>query len=116
MSEEYPVEMTGRVFFIRLPDGSKAYLRYHREDGRLFLDATYTPEKWRGRGLAKRLVEKAIEYAEQNGLKIVPICSYSVYYFLKNPDKRDLLAEEYRDIDLEAYFKERLEAEKKDKH
>ncbi len=112
MSGEFTVEMTGRVFYIRLPDKSKAYLRYHIEDGKLYLDATYTPEQWRGRGLARKLVEKAIDYAVSKGLKIAPICSYSVYYFLKNPDKRDLLADEYRGIDLEEYFKERLEAEK----
>ena len=112
MSEEFKVEMTGRVFYIRLPDRSKAYLRYHIEDGKLFLDATYTPENWRGRGLARKLVERALEYAAENGLKIAPICSYSVYYFLKNPDRRDMLAEEYRSIDLEKYFKERLEEER----
>ncbi len=112
MNEEYKVEMTSRVFFIRLPDKSKAYLRYHIEDGKLFLDATYTPENWRGRGLARKLVEYALDYASRNGLKIAPICSYSVYYFIKNPEKRDMLAEEYRDIDLQKYFEERLAAEK----
>ncbi len=112
MTEEYKVEMTGRVFFIRLPDRSKAYLRYHIENGKLFLDATYTPENWRGRGLAKKLVEYALNYAKEKGLKIAPICSYSVHYFIKNPDKRDMLAEEYRNIDLQKYFEERLAAEK----
>ena len=112
MTEEYKVEMTGRVFFIRLPDRSKAYLRYHIENGRLFLDATYTPENWRRRGLAKKLVDYAVEYAKENNLKIVPICSYSVYYFIKNPDKLDLLDEKYRNIDLQKYFEERLAEEK----
>ncbi len=113
--EEPKVEMTGRVFYIRLPDGSKAYLRYHIEDGKLYLDATYTPEQWRGRGLAKKLVDYAVDYAVKNNLKIAPICSYSVRYFIKNPDKRDLLADEFKNIDLEKYFEERLRAEQEGK-
>lgn len=112
MNDEYKVEMTGRVFFIRLPDKSKAYLRYHIENGKLYLDATYTPENWRGKGLAKKLVEYALDHARKNGLKIAPVCSYSVYYFIKNPEKRVMLAEEYKKIDLEKYFEERLAAEK----
>ncbi|HIE37385.1 TPA: N-acetyltransferase [Candidatus Geothermarchaeota archaeon] len=112
MSVEYKVNMTSRVFYIRLPDNSKAYLKYHIEGGKLYLDSTYTPENWRGRGLAKRLVEYALDYAVREGLKIAPICSYSVYYFIKNPDKVDMLADEYRGIDLKKYYEERLEAEK----
>jgi len=114
-TSEFRVEMTGRVFYIRLPDGSKAYLRYHVDDGKLYLDATYTPDKWRGRGLAKKLVDYALDYAARNNLKVAPICSYSVRYFIKNPDKKILLADEYREMDLERYFEERLRAEQESK-
>ncbi|MGQ9782197.1 MAG: GNAT family N-acetyltransferase [Nitrososphaeria archaeon] len=113
--EEFKVERTSTVFFIRLPDRSKAYLKYSVEGDRLNLIETYTPEAYRGRGLAKLMVDKAVEYAVKNKLKIVPICSYSVYYFIKFEDRRILLASEYRDMkdnELKEYYKERLERER----
>ncbi|MEM3404127.1 MAG: GNAT family N-acetyltransferase [Nitrososphaeria archaeon] len=113
--DEFKVERTSTVFFIRLPDKSKAYLKYSVEGDRLNLIETYTPEAYRGKGLAKLMVDKAVEYAVKKGLKIVPLCSYSVYYFIKFGDKRVLLAGEYRDMgdnELEEYYKKRLEHEK----
>ncbi|MCE4604429.1 MAG: N-acetyltransferase [Aeropyrum sp.] len=109
------VRMTSRVFYVSFSDGSKAFLRYRIEDGKLLLVETYTPPQHRGKGIARLMVEKALEVAREKGLQIVPICSYSVYYFIKNPDKRGILAEPYRsmsDDELKRYYQERLEAEK----
>ena len=112
MAESYRVEMTRRVFYIRLPDGSKAYLKYMVDGNRLKLIETYTPPKYRGRGLARVLTEYALKHAMEKGLYVEPICSYSVYYFIKHSDKRNLLAPEYREVDLEELFRRRIEEEK----
>jgi len=45
------------VYFIRFRDGSKAYLAV-KEDNKMYLIETYTPEQHRGKGYAKMLVEK----------------------------------------------------------
>jgi len=106
---------TSEVIYIKFSDGSKAYLAYKIEDGKMFLIETYTPPQHRGRGYAKMLVEKAIEITLSKNLEIVPICSYSIYYFLKNRDKRVILADPYKnmsDQELENYYKERLEEER----
>jgi predicted GNAT family acetyltransferase len=113
--EEYKVEYTSTVFFIRLPNKQKAWLKYEIEDGMMKLIQTYTPPEFRGRGLARLLVEKAIEVAKERNLKIYPICSYSVYYFLKYPEKREFLVEEFKklsDAELGRYYNERLNEEK----
>ncbi len=118
MSNEVVVERRGSVYFVRFEDGSKAYLAV-REDpdkGVMELVETYTPPQHRGKGIAKALVKKAVEDARKKGLKVVPICSYSVYYFIKYPEERDVLAEEYRtmgDEGLRKYFEERLATEKR---
>lgn len=65
--------------------------------------------------MAKLMVERAIESASERRLKIAPVCSYSVYYFLENPDKRGVLAEPYRGMseeELRKYYEERLRAER----
>ncbi|MEM1758705.1 MAG: GNAT family N-acetyltransferase [Acidilobaceae archaeon] len=115
MSEDLIVEYTSTVFFVRFNDGSKAFLRYNIEGDKIFLIETYTPPQHRGKGVARLMVEKAIEVATNNNLKIVPICSYSVYYFLKNPEKKFMLAEPYNKMseqELKKYYEERLQAEK----
>ncbi len=99
------VKKAGSVFYIRFEDGSKAYLATTEEGDTLKLVETYTPEHKRGRGYGRILVEEAIRYAREKDLKIVPICSYSIYYFLKNPDKRDILADEFRKMSDEELMK-----------
>lgn len=115
MPGELKVEYTSTVFYVKFPDGSKAFLRYRIEDDKMLLIETYTPEQHRGKGVARMMVEKALEVAKDRDLKVVPICSYSVYYFIKNPDKRGLLAEPYKSMseeELKKYYEERLAAEK----
>lgn len=117
MSSKIVVERKGSVYFVRFGDDSKAYLAI-REDpdkGIMELVETYTPPQHRGKGVAKALVMKAVGDARTKGLRVVPICSYSVYYFIKHPEERDVLAEEYREMGdegLRRYFEERLAAEK----
>ena len=117
MSDQIIVERKGSIYFVRFEDGSKAYLavRENPERGIMELIETYTPPQHRGKGVAKAMVRRALEDARMKGLKIVPICSYSVYYFIKHPEERDVLADEFKELGdegLRRYFKERLAAEK----
>jgi len=115
---EIKIEKRGMVYFIRFNDGSKAWLSFKEEDGKMYLMETYTPEAYRGRGYARMLVEAAVKDARVKGLKIVPICSYSVYYFIKSKKDRDILADPYRQMDdeeLRKYFEKRL-AEERSRH
>ncbi|MDI6819768.1 MAG: GNAT family N-acetyltransferase [Candidatus Hodarchaeaceae archaeon] len=68
------------------------YLKYRVSGNLLFIDATFTPEGHRGRGLAERLTRAAIAYAQRNALKIVPNCSYARGYFERHPEYLGLLA------------------------
>jgi len=90
MQEE--VKRRPNEFVIRLAPGRYAYLKYSMSGNALHIDATFTPEEYRGRGLAEKLMEAAIAYAQQNALKIVPNCSYAKSYFEKHHEHRDLLA------------------------
>ncbi|MGC8910974.1 MAG: GNAT family N-acetyltransferase [Nitrososphaeria archaeon] len=113
---EFEVKQTGSVFYIRLPDNSKAYLKYKIEDNIMYLIETYTPPAYRGIGLAKMMIDKAVEYAAKENLKIIPECSYAIKYFIKNNDKyRELLADKYKSMSIESleeYYRQRLEYEK----
>jgi len=71
------------MFHVRLAPGKHSYLKYSIEGGDMKILSTYTPEEFRGRGLAAILMEEAIKYAKENNLRIVPVCSYAKYYLEK---------------------------------
>ena len=96
MSQEYHVIHRPKInkFLVRLVPGKYAYLGYKVEGGKFYIETTYTPEEYRGRGIAAYLTRVAIEWAREKGLKVVPVCSYAVYFFKKNKDLWDVLAPE----------------------
>jgi len=113
-SGELVVKHTSRVIYVEFDDGSKAFLRYSVEGNVMNLVETYTPPQHRGKGVAKAMVEYAVKLARENNWLIKPICSYAVYYFMKNPDKRNVLIPEYRNLSDEEFnklYNERLRAE-----
>jgi len=112
------VKRASTVFTIQGIRGEKPYLRYQvdRENQVMKILETYVPPKLRGRGIAKLLVEEAIRYAKEQGLKIEPVCSYAVYYFIKNPDKREVLIEDLKGKEtkeLERLYEARRSLEKR---
>ncbi|MEM1719381.1 MAG: GNAT family N-acetyltransferase [Desulfurococcaceae archaeon] len=94
----YVIKHTSQVIYAVLPSGSKAYLKYQVEGNVMKLIETYTPPEFRGRGIATQLVDYAINLAQRNNWLIEPICSYTVYYFMKNREKRGILIERYRNL------------------
>ena len=115
MSTDLDIKHTSRIIYAKLSDGSKAYIKYMVENNVMKLLETYTPPQHRGKGIARKLMDYAIKLAKENNWLIEPICSYSVYYFIKNPDKRELLIPQYRKLseeELKELFKKRLEEEK----
>ncbi|AFK51121.1 hypothetical protein TCELL_0697 [Thermogladius calderae 1633] len=98
-----------------LPDNTKAFIRYRVDNNVMKLLETYTPPQHRGKGIAGQLMEYAVNMAKEKGYLIEPICSYSIYYFLKHKEAREWLAEPYRsmsDEELKSLFEKRLEEEK----
>ncbi|MEM0325458.1 MAG: GNAT family N-acetyltransferase [Desulfurococcaceae archaeon] len=112
--EELRIKHTSQVIYAVLPDGSKAYVKYSVENNVMKLLETYVPQQYRGRGLAKQLVEYAIEMAKSSGLVIEPVCSYAIYYFMKNPEKRHILHEAFRMLNDEEWQKLYEEARKRE--
>lgn len=53
------------------------YLTYEILDGCLDIQHTVVDSAFRGQGLGKILLDRAKEYADINGLKIIPTCSYA---------------------------------------
>lgn len=79
-------------YVIDLAPGAEAEMTYRKEgDGPMVITHTGVPPEFEGRGIAARLVNKAIADARDEGFKITPVCSYVVAQFKRHPEWADLL-------------------------
>jgi len=78
-------------FEAQLPEGL-CRADYRRVGNALHMVHTEVPPEARGRGLAGRVVEAALDYAEANGLTITPMCPYVRTYFVRHPERQPLLS------------------------
>ena len=84
-------DQAGSQFFTEV-DGQRALLDYRLADGVLAITHTGVPEAIGGRGIAGALVRAAFEYAQANGLKVAPRCSYAASWMQRHPEFADLAA------------------------
>ncbi len=72
-------------------DGSVAVLDYV-EQGKdiLIFTHTFVPPALRGKNIAARLTQYALDDARLQGKKVLPQCSYTVAYMAKNKEYADL--------------------------
>ena len=57
----------------------------------IVVTTTFVPESYRGRGIAGKLTSKLVEFADENGYKVWPLCSYTRKYLERK--RPDLIAE-----------------------
>ena len=80
--------------FVAEVDGSEAVVQYGQPDVETIdLFRTFTPEALRGRGVAGRIVEAALEYARAEGLRVVPTCPYVARFIEKHAEYQELVAD-----------------------
>ena len=91
---------------IQIDDHRKKCAFYIDEDGEWVAELTYTltgedtmeidhtevDEKLEGQGIGKQLVEAAVAYARENGLKVVATCPYARKVIESTPELADALA------------------------
>jgi uncharacterized protein len=63
--------------------GHLALLEYKLSDGVFQIDYVYVPAAYRGLGIAGQLMEAALAYAQSEGLRVNPICSYARAYIAR---------------------------------
>lgn len=61
------------------------------DSGRIIIEHTLVKPKFNGKGYGKLMVEKAVVYARQNGLRLTPICEYAKNVIDKNEEYKDIL-------------------------
>lgn len=74
-------------------DNVKAKIEYDLQKDRMFLLHTEVPPALGGRGVGQAIVEKTLQYLDENNLKLVPLCSFVASYVKKHPEWKKLLAQ-----------------------
>ena len=73
-------------------DGKLAFVEYKTAPHRIIFVHTEVPEELGGRGIAQELAKTALDYARQNKLHVVALCSYIAAYIKRHPDYQDLIS------------------------
>lgn len=73
-------------------DGQLGVVAYQRRNNTLFFTHTEVPGKFQGLGVAGKLAHSALEYARDNNLTIVPLCSYIAAYVRRHPEYQTLVS------------------------
>jgi hypothetical protein len=76
--------------------GQTAFLAYRRFPDRLVLVHTEVPPALEGKGIAGKLVARALDLARAAHLRVIPLCPYVASFVRKHPEYHDLLSAEDR--------------------
>lgn len=80
------------AFFIDEEGEWVAELTYFRSaDNTITVDHTEVDPKLQGQNIGRKLVEAAVNYARENGLKIKPVCPYTRKVIDSTPEFQDVL-------------------------
>jgi predicted GNAT family acetyltransferase len=80
-------------FVLRINGERHGYLEFTRpEVGLMRIEYVEVSPGLRGTGLGRQLVSKAIEFARETQLRVVPICSYARAVIQRDPSMSPLLA------------------------
>lgn len=59
--------------------------------GKIIIDHTEVDPEEKGKGIGSVLLDKAVEYARDNNLKILPLCPFAKAQFDRDVNIRDVL-------------------------
>ncbi len=60
-------------------------------DDKIIIDHTEVNPGNEGKGFGKKMLTKAVEYAREKNIKIIPLCSFAKSVFDKVPEFKDVL-------------------------
>lgn len=71
-------------------DGQLCKLDYLRDGDTFVITHVGVPAEFRGQGVAGRITQAGLEYAREQSLRVIPMCSYAAAYVRRNPQYLEL--------------------------
>lgn len=84
------VHNPGENRFETFIDGKLCKLDYLQNGRNFVITHVGVHPSLRGQGVAGKIVEAGIEYARENSLRVVPMCSYAAAYIRRHPELAEL--------------------------
>ena len=78
-------------------DGKLSKLDYIQDAKNFVITHVGVYPEHRGQGVAAKIVDAAMQYARENALRVVPMCSYAAAYIRRNPKYVELTAQDRSD-------------------
>jgi predicted GNAT family acetyltransferase len=79
-------------FFIEVEGKTEAQMTFvFAGEDKIIIDHTEVNPGNNGRGYGKMMVQKAVDFAREKNIKIIPLCPFAKSVFDKTPDLRDVL-------------------------
>ena len=80
------------AFYIEIEGIQEAMMTFvYAGEDKIIIDHTEVNPGNEGKGFGKKMVTKAVEFAREKGIKIVPLCPFAKSVFDKTPEFRDVL-------------------------
>jgi uncharacterized protein len=94
METEVKLEVNDKngFFFIEVDGKTEAKITFvFAGEDKIIIDHTEVNPGNNGKGFGKMMVQKAVEFARQKNIKIIPLCPFAKSVFDKTPEIRDVL-------------------------
>ena len=75
-------------------DGLLSKLDYIQDGKNFVISHVGVHPELRIQGIAGKIVQAGLEYARQNSLRVIPMCSYAAAYIRRNPQYAELMNQE----------------------
>ena len=94
MNEEVQWEINDKngFFHIDINDKTESKMTFvFAGSHKIIIDHTEVNEGNNGKGFGKKMVAKAVEFAREKDIKIIPLCPFAKKVFDKTPEYSDVL-------------------------
>ena len=80
------------AFYIEIEGKQEAMMTFvYAGEDKIIIDHSEVNPGNEGKGFGKKMVTKAVEFAREKGIKIVPLCPFVKSFFDKTSEFRDVL-------------------------
>ncbi|MDD2985146.1 GNAT family N-acetyltransferase [Flavobacterium sp.] len=80
------------LFYIEVDEKTEAKMTFiFAGTDKIIIDHTEVNPGNNGKGYGKMMVEKAVEFAREKNIKIIPLCNFAKSVFDKTPTFKDVL-------------------------
>lgn len=81
------------AFYIEVKGERLAEMTYSKAgEDKIIIDHTEVNDALRGTGAGKQLVEAAVQFAREKGIKIIPLCPFAKAVLSKSDKYKDVLS------------------------